>query len=390
MGLSDRYIGSCEFSKNSINDTTSKRENSRSNYLHLEVFITFLFIKFPASSRWQKTTMHVVKLLDVSHAPFLWVMLRLSGDPKPRVTEIHRSGDNTWQPHFVPGKRLGFGTFILNKYEQKSLHGFGRSIFIALCLARGNSGQVQATQGFSAYHFLFQALTLVAECIVQGIVFTLFYRRKRGSAIFFWGWTLLMLAFILQSSGAVSGSQSLFMIFCKCGHLNMWERFGRHTHYSLFIWLHQLWWVTNPPFKGLNWGMFFFQTSLFENPMTSRGGGGWSEPARCAPWISPMVKMLVPWLWSSVDLFWCTSLKTKMTSWKIPPFEWVDVFPCWRWENCPVGHVSELRGVMKMSVYVFYTAKTSWKGANTWWMWMWWKILEDSPSWELTHHISLC
>ena len=125
----------------------------------------------------RETFGRIPRTIPVSHAE----TLRRS---EAKGHGFHRSGDNTWQPHFLPGKRLGFGTFILNKYEQKSLHSFGRSIFIALCLARGNSGQVQATQGFSAYHFLFQALTLVAECIVQGIMFTLFYQRKRGSAFF--------------------------------------------------------------------------------------------------------------------------------------------------------------------------------------------------------------
>lgn len=288
MGLSDRYIGSCEFSKNSIKIQLWYNKQTRELKIKLFTswfFITFLFIKFPASSRWQKTTMHVVKLLDVSHAPFLWVMLRLSGDPKPRVTEIHRSGDNTWQPHFVPGKRLGFGTFILNKYEQKSLHGFGRLIFIALCLACGNSGQVQATQGFSAYHFLFQALTLVAECIVQGIMFTLFYQRKRGSAFFSEDghcWCLLLFCKAAAPRPDPSHCSWYFanVDIWTCG--NDLEGILMIPYSYDYI---SLWWVTNPPFKGLNWiqlGDGFFQASLLENPMTSRGGGGWLTCQVCA------------------------------------------------------------------------------------------------------------
>ena len=133
--------------------------------------------------------------------------------------------------------------------------------FIVLCLARGSSRQVQTTQGFSAYHFLFQALTLVGRVYCPGdnvhACSRHFTRDLKGVQSFYEDGHCWCLPLFWKAAAPRPDPSHCFIIFCKCGHLNMWERFGRHTAaYSLFI-IHMISSVVRshqPPFTGLNWG----------------------------------------------------------------------------------------------------------------------------------------
>ena len=215
----------------------------------------------------RETFGRIPRTIPVSHAETL------------RRSEAKGHGDSSfWWQHmatpFCTGKTSGVWNIHIEQIWTKILAWFWSIDFYRSVLSAWKFGAGASHTRIQCLSFPFPSadlgcrvrgvhfeVTVASLSIVQGIMFTLFYQRKRGSAFFSEDghcWCLLLFCKAAAPRPDPSHCSWYFanVDIWTCG--NDLEGILMIPYSYDYI---SLWWVTNPPFKGLNCSSITIPTS---------------------------------------------------------------------------------------------------------------------------------